>query len=283
MLPETIRLRSLVGLLLLAVCFDAAAIDLYTEINRLRAGGANCAADGRLPALMPQAALERAARELAQGDELQHSLKAVGYRAVRSSALWLKGDGILTQAAGMLAKPSYCPQLQDAGMTEIGIYLDAHQVYIVMAAPFAPAVGVSEQTAGRRVLGLVNRARAAPRTCGNTAFKAARPLRWNDALAEISLLHAEDMARHNYFSHTGRDGSNPAQRVERGGYHYRSTGENIAAGQMKSEDAMSAWFNSPLHCANLMNPAFTEMGVAYAIDAKSDMGVYWAQEFGAPR
>ncbi len=283
MLPDTLRLRHLVCLFLFAFGFDAAASDLYTEINRLRAGGANCAAGGRLPALMPQAALERAARALAQGDELQHSLKAVGYRAARSSALWLKGDDVRAQAAGMLAKQSYCPQLQDAGMTEIGIYLDTRQVYIVMTAPFAPSVGVSEQTAGRRVLRLVNRARATPRTCGNTAFDAARPLRWNDALAGISLLHAEDMARHNYFSHAGRDGSTPAQRVERAGYSYRATGENIAAGQMKPEDAMAAWIGSPPHCANLMNPVYTEMGVAFAIDPKSDMGVYWAQAFGAPR
>ena len=40
---------------------------------------------------------------------------------------------------------------------------------------------------------------------------------------------------------------------------------------------------SPPHCANLMNPVFTEMGVAYAVDAKSAMGVYWTQSFGTPR
>jgi len=37
------------------------------------------------------------------------------------------------------------------------------------------------------------------------------------------------------------------------------------------------------HCANLMNPVFTEMSVAYAVDAKSAMGVYWGQSFGTPR
>ena len=36
------------------------------------------------------------------------------------------------------------------------------------------------------------------------------------------------MAHHNFFSHSGRDGSDPAQRVERAGYRYRATGENIA-------------------------------------------------------
>ena len=183
----------------------------------------------------------------------------------------------------MLAKQSYCQQLQDAAMTEVGIYLDARQVWIVMAAPFAPSVGVSEQAAGQRVLDLVNQARATPRYCGNRAFNAARPVRWNDSLAEASRLHAEDMARYNYFSHSGRDGSDPAQRVERAGYRYRSTGENIAAGQMKPEDAVAGWIKSPGHCANLMNPAFTEMGVAFAVDPRSEMGVYWTQAFGTPR
>jgi uncharacterized protein YkwD len=32
-----------------------------------------------------------------------------------------------------------------------------------------------------------------------------------------------------------------------------------------------------------MHPGFTEMGAAFAIDAGSAMGVYWAQAFGTPR
>jgi uncharacterized protein YkwD len=268
---------------LLAVCFDAAASDLYTAINRLRAGEGDCAVAEKLRPLNPQAALERVARDLSRGDKLQPSLKAAGYRATRSSALSIRGDGVGAQAAGMLAKQSYCQQLQDAAMTEVGIYLDARQVWIVMAAPFAPSVGMSEQAAGQRVLDLVNQARATPRYCGNRMFNPARPVRWNDSLAEASRLHAEDMARYNYFSHSGRDGSDPAQRVERAGYRYRSTGENIAAGPMKPEDAVAGWIKSPPHCANLMNPAFTEMGVAFAVDPRSEMGVYWTQAFGTPR
>ncbi len=274
------RFRILSCLLLLAVCVDAAASDLYTAINRLRAGEGNCAVAQQLPPLKPQAVLERVARDLSRGNELQQSLKAAGYRATRSSALWFQGEGVGTQVVAMLAKRSYCDKLQDAAVTEIGIYLDARQIWIVMAAPFAPSVGESQQDAGQRVLELVNQARATPRYCGSRAFKAAQPVRWNDALADVSRRHAEDMARNNYFSHTGRDGSSPAERVVRAGYQYRSTGENIAAGQMKPEDAVAAWIKNPEHCANLMNPAFTEMGVAYAVDSRSDMGVYWSQAFG---
>jgi uncharacterized protein YkwD len=169
-------------------------------------------------------------------------------------------------------------------MSEVGIYLDARQLWVVMAAPFAPSAGVSKQAAGQRMLDLVNQARATSRNCGNRMFHAARPVRWSDSLAEASRLHAEDMARYNYFSHSGRDGSDPGQRVERAGYRFRSTGENIAAGgHMRPEDAMAGWIKSPGHCANLMDPRYTDMGAAFAVNPGSEMGVYWTQAFGTPR
>jgi len=276
-------LRLLLCLLCVCCGFDAAAGDLYTAINRSRAGEGNCDAAARLPALQPQAALERAAGDLARGGNLQQSLSAAGYRATRSRALSIKGDGVGAQAADILGKQSYCRQLQDAGMSDIGIYQDARQVWVVIAAPFAPAVDLSEQAAGRRVLDLVNQARATPRRCGDQLFNAAAPVRWNQVLAHSSQLHADDMARYNYFSHSGRDGSDPAQRVERAGYRYRATGENIAGGQLNPEAAVAGWIKSPSHCANLMNPSYTEMGVAFAVEPKSDMGVYWTQTFGTSR
>ena len=268
------RLRLLSCLLLLAASLDAAAGDLYTAINRVRAGDGNCAVVKKLPPLKPKAALERVARDLSQGGDLKQSLQDSGYRAMRSRAFALRGEGV----------GGYCPQLQDAGMTEVGVYQDAGQVWVVTAAPLAPWVAMSGQAAGQRVLELVNQARATARRCGNRAFNAARPVRWNSTLAEASRLHAEDMARHNYVGHRGRDGSDPGQRVQRAGYRYRATGENIAAGrQMNPEDAVAGWIRSPGHCANLMNPGYTDMGAAFAVNARSELGVYWTQAFGTPR
>jgi uncharacterized protein YkwD len=277
------RLRILSCLMMLGVYFDAAAGDLYAAINRLRVGEYGCAVAAQLIPLKPQAALARAAKDLARGNQLEPSLAAAGYRATQSRALNISGSGASARAETILSEGSYCEQMQDPTMKEIGIYLDANQVWIVMAAPFAPSVGMSEHAAGQRVLDLVNQARATPRRCGNKAFAAARPVRWNDALALSSRLHSEDMAHNNYFSHQGRDGSSPAQRVERAGYRYRATGENIAAGQMEPEEAMAGWIKSPGHCANLMNPLYTEMGAAFAVDRGSEMGVYWTQEFALPR
>jgi len=220
---------------------------------------------------------------MALGGDLQQSLHASGYRAQNSRALNITGAAVGVQAAAILARQTYCTALQHAQLTEVGVYLDARQLWVVMAAPFAPAVAMSGAAAGRRVLDLVNQARATPRSCGRQAYPAARPVRWNETLAEAARLHSEDMARNNYFSHGGRDGSNPGQRVERVGYRYRATGENIAGGQRTPEETVAGWIGSAGHCANLMNPAFTEMGAAFATDARSEYGVYWTQAFGAPR
>ncbi len=43
---------------------------------------------------------------------------------------------------------------------------------------------------------------------------------------------------------------------------------------------MSASRSVPGHCANLMNPGFRELGAAYAMDPKSDAGIYWTAMFG---
>ena len=32
-----------------------------------------------------------------------------------------------------------------------------------------------------------------------------------------------------------------------------------------------------------MDPRFTETGIGYVVDARSESGVYWTQMFGVPR
>jgi uncharacterized protein YkwD len=269
------------ALLAACSCNVIAAADFYDTVNRLRAGQGTCAVTQQLAPLTRQPALERAAQGLARGHKLQDSVRESGYRAATSGFISITGDGV-SETAGALLGKQYCGQLLGATLTDIGIYQDARQLWIVMAAPFAPQVSLAPEAAAQRVLELVNQARTEARSCGGKPFKAAGPLRWNAVLAAISLQHAADMAQYNYFSHSGRDGSSPAARVEHGGYNYRATAENIAGGQTRPEDAVAAWIKSPLHCVNLMNPAYTEMGVAYAVNKTSELGIYWTQVFGTP-
>ena len=271
--------RLIAIILAVSTCQAFAAADIYAAVNRLRAGDGACATTQKRIALTRQPALERAALGLARGHTLQDSLKRSGYRATRSLFISITGDVVNQRAIAMLGE-RYCEQVLGETLRDIGIYQDRRHLWIVMAAPFAPRVSLAPEAAAQRVLDLVNRARAESRSCGARTFNAARPLRWSQELAKASLLHAEDMAHNNYFSHYGRDGSTPAERVTRVGYKYRATGENIAGGQLTAEDAVATWIRSPSHCANLMSSAYTEMGVGFAVNRNSELGVYWAQVLG---
>ena len=145
-----------------------------------------------------------------------------------------------------------------------------------------PARAADEIAIATLMLAMVNEARAQGRRCGGTAYPPAAPVRWNEALARAARSHSEDMAANNYFGHNSRDGTPPHARVERAGYDYGSTAENIAAGQPTPEVAMATWLNSAGHCANLMSAEYTEMAVAMASNRRGHPGTYWTMVFGTP-
>lgn len=106
----------------------------------------------------------------------------------------------------------------------------------------------------------------------------------NDTLQATALLQSTNMAEQDFFSHTGTDGLKAWHRAENLGYDYQSIGENIAAGQLTPEEVVQEWVNSPGHLANILNPAYTEIGVGYQY-LENDTGVvnyhhYWTQVFG---
>lgn len=126
------------------------------------------------------------------------------------------------------------------------------------------------------MLALVNEVRAKGCNCGTTYMPPVGPLTWNDKLENAALAHTIDMFTHNFFEHTGSDGSTPSQRVTNAGYQWMATGENIAMGYTSEKDVMNGWLASEGHCLNIMRKEFKEMGAAR-------VGNYWTQEFGTPR
>ena len=146
-------------------------------------------------------------------------------------------------------------------------------------APTPPAPS-SDATA---FLNAINAVRAVGRNCGSTAYAAAPALKWNAKLETAALLHSQDMANQNYFSHTGKNGSQPWDRMTAAGYAWRAAAENIAAGQPDLMSVMDGWVKSPGHCANLMSVAYTEVGMAKATNSVSEYRIYWTQNFGTPR
>jgi uncharacterized protein YkwD len=133
----------------------------------------------------------------------------------------------------------------------------------------------------QRVLELVNQARSRERSCGRERLPAAEPLSLAQPLRSAAAAHARDMARHGYFEHRARDGSQPKDRVRRAGYRPRLTGENIAFGPESAEEVVAGWLDSPGHCANLMDQRFFEMGVA-VVQGRRRGHFYWVQVLGAP-
>lgn len=101
-----------------------------------------------------------------------------------------------------------------------------------------------------------------------------RPLVRDDRLTAAAQRHAEDMATHGYFSHTGRDGRRSAERIRDAGYP-RPGGENIARGQETPERVVAAWMASKPHRANILNCELRAIGVGY-----DTRGPHWVQNFG---
>jgi uncharacterized protein YkwD len=134
-------------------------------------------------------------------------------------------------------------------------------------------------------LAAINQRRAAGATCGiSGSFAAAAPLRWSTQLATAAAAHSTDMATRNYFSHTSADGQSMSDRVNATGYAWASLGENIAAGYLGIERVVDGWMRSDGHCANLMNPAFDEMGLACVSgSAGSSYAQYWTQNLARKR
>lgn len=130
------------------------------------------------------------------------------------------------------------------------------------------------------------------------------PLSWDGRLAEAAQMHAEDMARRNYFSHESPEGETFRDRFARVGYTPRSLsdgksetivwgGENLFlyAGPPEASaivgEAISGWMNSPGHRENILRREFalTGVGVAHAPTCTYDNMtlencVYIVQTFG---
>jgi uncharacterized protein YkwD len=132
-------------------------------------------------------------------------------------------------------------------------------------------------------LRLVNAQRAAGATCGaRGSFAPAAALTWNPRLASAAYGHSRDMADNNYFSHDSLDGRSMADRINATGYTWSTIGENIAAGYSSVQSAVNGWMASEGHCANLMNPRFTEFALACARNDASQYRLYWTQNLGRP-
>jgi len=254
---------------------------LVTLINAYRAEPQRCGslATSALPPLDAPAALSRV--RLGTGAFIELALERAGYPVERAAAIFV--TGVPDSAAAMtVLREKYCSQMLSPQFTAVGASRDGDGWQVLFAEPQRPIPLPDPAQANAAALAAVNAARSAPRLCGSRLFAAAGPLALNPALAQAAQAHSSDMATQRYFSHQARDGSYVAERATRAGYAWRWIGENIASGINTAEEAVAGWLESPGHCANIMNPAFTETGVAYSLNTERRM-MYWTQVIGAAR
>ena len=269
-------------LLLVALCWplgvSAGVIDAVNSVRRHGCG----AAPARGAPLHESARLVEVARRLAQGVELHQAQRLADYHAASSFALHVSNVPASGDVSRIMAQ-QFCQQSTNPAYREFGSWQRGGEVWLTFAEPFTPPPSRERGAVNRRVLELANQARAHAQRCGASAFGPAAPLAASATLEHAAADYAQQMARYGFMDHTGRDGSSPAQRITRSGYRWREVGENLASGMTTPEAVVNGWLHSPEHCANLMDPAFRQMGVAYAVNSHSDAGIYWALEFGTPR
>ncbi|RKE09906.1 CAP domain-containing protein [Catellatospora citrea] len=103
-------------------------------------------------------------------------------------------------------------------------------------------------------------------------------MRTDERMGVAARRHSADMARLDYFSHTGRNGSSFVDRLEEAGYPRRhAAGENIAYGFSTAESVVEAWMASTGHRNNILNCDAQATGVGLSYQGRT---AYWTQEFG---
>ncbi len=252
---------------------------LVEAINAYRSQVQRCAgqASAELPPLLAD---PRLILPVASAGDLQQALARAAYPMVNVQAISLSGPRD-AQSAMTALQESFCQVVLDPQFVDIGVSRLDRDWRIVLARPLLGRLG-DWQAEGQKLLEQINSVRAQAQKCGAQPFAATAPLAWNATLASTAESHSRAMANGNFFDHRDRDGRTPGDRAELDGYSGQQIGENIAAGHDSASTVVAGWLASPGHCANLMNPKFSELGAAYAVDPKSDAGIYWTALFGAP-
>lgn len=225
--------------------------------------------------------LNDVALELSHGVQLNDAIDRIGSPVARSVSVQVIGP---TDDAAIreIIEDRYCMSLNDAPYTDIGTYRSDKETWIVLAARAVQPAAEDAAAIAARVLELVNAAREESRRCGRRRFEAAPPLSLSRVLTETASRQARDMASHHSLDHRGSDGSDPGERISRAGYRWRAIGENIAAGQPNADAVVADWLESSEHCKNIMEPQFTEMGVAFELAPSEQPAIYWALVFATP-
>lgn len=121
-------------------------------------------------------------------------------------------------------------------------------------APKTPTAQTNSSTLTaqeQQMLNLINQARAQ---------NSVAPLQADMQVTNVARIKAQDMIDNNYFSHYSPKYGSPFDMLKAFGINYVEAGENIA-GNQTVQNAENALMNSPGHRQNILNPAYTHIGI----------------------
>jgi uncharacterized protein YkwD len=128
-------------------------------------------------------------------------------------------------------------------------------VLAVCLAPAAAHVAQADPLDARHIVALTNESR---RRAG------LRPVVVDERLMAAARAKLFDMLKGDYFGHRTPDGRQPWTFMQAAGYRFQAAAENLAKGYDNEPELQRAWMKSRGHRANILNPLFTEIGVADA-------------------
>jgi len=144
--------------------------------------------------------------------------------------------------------------------------------YLAEAIPEETLLGAPAEPPAHQLVRLTNVKRV---------NKGLPPLKAAAELMQSSQYHSNWMANHNCFEHVCPGEADWVTRIVNAGYvNYSHLAENIAAGYMTANAAVEAWWNSPGHQANMLNPDFRETGGGYKFKAATKYHYYWTMDYG---
>ncbi len=106
------------------------------------------------------------------------------------------------------------------------------------------------------------------------------PLTWVPELAAAATAHANDMAAHNFFSHTGSDGSDVSVRMRRAGYQPVYWGEILTHVNGGADAAFVQYWGSPHHHDVILGDRYRDIGAAWIRDPREGGFNYYVVVFG---
>lgn len=160
-------------------------------------------------------------------------------------------------------------EVRDA-INPYGISLNGADVYVSYESTceYPDLDEATKEKYVKRVFELVNKERVKA---------GVQPLILNEKLCDMARFKLNEMDELGYFDHKSPVYGSPSEMAKAFGITDKGCGENLA-GSSTPESVMDAWMSSEGHRANILNPKYTQIGIACHINSDTN-SLWWAQEF----